>query len=678
MRLRTAVIVLLAVAGAVMFAVDGAKVYEKTLRPGLNDFEMFWEGARRTLSGGDVLAVEGWGYPYLPTFYAVMAPLGLLPLGAAAIAWHAAKAALLGAVFAGLWKLLDRAGFQAQTPLASVVAAVGMARSLDSDLQLGQSNVVVLALMAAAIYALLTHRDELAGLAAALAALYKVTPGLLLVHLAWKRSWRAAAWSGIGLALFGALLPAAALGPGETRRIYEHFYEKLVRPQLEGDHAREAEGFMPGQSLAPVLHRWLTPIAAVIPDRGREASGEPIRINVVSLDERTAGRIARALQIALVLGMLWLTRPLGDEVRRAPRALLEAGLVVAVMLLASPYARKAHFVSLAIPLATCAAYALRHREKSPALLVLVLVAALLPAVAAPDILGRDLANRVNAYGTFTAAALLLAIVSAVAIGRERRAEKAAEAGASTSTSLEISVFFPAYNEGANIGPVVERALAELPKVARKFEVIVVDDASKDDTPVVASALAAAHPDVVRHVRHPENRGYGGAVKTGLSEARYGHVFFSDGDGQFDLRELPDFVRPLLSGRADAVIGWRRKRADPFLRLVNAYCWGALVRTLFGLPARDIDCAYKILPTPLVRRLDLKAEGALISTEILAKLDRAGCRIVERPVSHLPRERGAPTGANPKVILRAFKELWRFRRELSRFRLPDIDRIARSG
>src|SRR5690606_2815841 len=110
--------------------------------------------------------------------------------------------------------------------------------------------------------------------------------------------------------------------------------------------------------------------------------------------------------------------------------------------------------------------------------------------------------------------------------------------------------------------------------------------------------------------------------------------------------------------------------------VNAYCWGALVRTLFGLGARDVDCAYKVLPTRLVQRLDLKAEGALISTELLAKLERAGCRFAERGVTHLPRVAGTPTGADPRVILRAFVELFRFRRELASFRLRDAPATAR--
>lgn len=321
---------------------------------------------------------------------------------------------------------------------------------------------------------------------------------------------------------------------------------------------------------------------------------------------------------ALAAAMLALTFPLRHETRRSARASFELGFVAAIAVL-------------------CSAVVFPHQY----------VWRYWPLVLAPAI----------------ATAAVFAAASVVERRREARARKAPP-----RKDLELSVFFPAYDEGENIGRVVERALEVLPRAAAKFEVIVVDDASRDATPAVAAALAARHPGVVRHVRHPENRGYGGAVKTGLAAARFAHVFFSDGDGQFDLAELPDFLAPLAQGEADAVIGFRRRRRDPPLRLVNAYCWGALVRTLFGIGARDVDCAYKCLPTELVRRLDLKSEGALISTEILAKLERAGCRFAERPVTHLPRERGRATGANLRVILRAFRELFRFRRELARFRL----------
>jgi hypothetical protein len=670
---RILILSTIAILLAVVFVHDGIRLYEKTLREGRpNDFEMFWEGARRTLAGGDVLSVAGWGYPYLPTFYCVMAPLGLLPLGAAAVVWHVSKAGLLALALAAVVRLLDRLRAPG-AEIAAAIAVLGVARALDSDLQLGQTNVAVLALVVLSAWAWLTHRDEVAGLSAALAALYKVTPAVFLAYFVWKRGWRAAAWGAVGLALFGGILPLAVFGAGETGRLYAGFHERLVAPQLEsGSAPRMPDGSVPGQSLEPILARLLsrTPVESHVGE-GAESS---FTVNVASLDPFVVSRAAKALSLALVAAALLLSTPVPGEARRTRRALLELGLVAAVMLVASPYARKAHFVTLLLPFAAVASYAVETRSRG--LIAAVVLAALLPGLSAPDLLGRELSERATAFGSFGAAAMVLAGASAVAIRRERAAERAARE-APAPRDLEISVFFPAYNEGENIGLVVERALDALSRCARRYEVIVVDDCSKDATPEVARALAGKHPDVVRHVRHEVNKRYGGAVKTGLASARYDYVFFSDGDGQFDLSELPEFVRPLGGTGVDAVIGYRRKRRDPFFRLVNAYCWGALVRTLFGIAARDIDCAFKVLPTRVVQRLDLRSTGALISTELLAKLDRAGVRWVERPVTHLPRERGTPTGANPKVILLAFLELWRLRGEIARFRLADVG-PARDG
>ena len=226
------------------------------------------------------------------------------------------------------------------------------------------------------------------------------------------------------------------------------------------------------------------------------------------------------------------------------------------------------------------------------------------------------------------------------------------------------MFFPARNEEANIGGLVTQALQILPEVARRHEVIVVDDGSRDGTAAVVEQLARTYPDRVRLVRHETSRGYGGAVRTGLASARYRHVFFTDGDGQFDLRDLPHFVTPL--SQHDAVIGYRQRRRDPPHRKLFAYAWGALVRTFFGIGARDIDCAYKVVPSAAARAAQLEADGALVSTELLAKLDRLGCRWAERPVHHFERRHGKSSGADPRVILKAFRELFRFRRKIAHF------------
>jgi len=224
--------------------------------------------------------------------------------------------------------------------------------------------------------------------------------------------------------------------------------------------------------------------------------------------------------------------------------------------------------------------------------------------------------------------------------------------------LDISVFFPAYNEGANLERLTRRTVETLREQAGTWEVIIVDDGSRDNTPDVAKKLVKEFPGV-RYIRHEKNKGYGGAVKTGLKESKLPWIFFTDGDGQFDIAEL-ELLIPAAAEGADFVAGYRIDRKDPFFRKLNAFCWGTLVRTLFGLhgKVRDIDCAFKLFKRRVVDESEFKAEGAMISTELLARAKKMGYRFREVGVHHYPRIAGTQTGANPKVILRAFKELFK--------------------
>lgn len=226
---------------------------------------------------------------------------------------------------------------------------------------------------------------------------------------------------------------------------------------------------------------------------------------------------------------------------------------------------------------------------------------------------------------------------------------------------ELSIFFPCYNEEANIERVAAAALETAPKFAERFEIILVNDGSKDRTGELADQLAARHPGVVRAVHNNPNLGYGGAVCRGLREARMKWVFFTDGDGQFDVNQLDRLIG--LLDRCDVAVGYRMKRADPFVRKVNAFFWGILVRALFGLKVRDIDCAFKLLPRSFIDAVELKSGGALISTELLARARYRGLRIAEVGVDHFPRIAGQQTGADLRVILRAFKELFKLRRHI---------------
>ncbi|GJM42757.1 MAG: hypothetical protein DHS20C20_30390 [Ardenticatenaceae bacterium] len=219
---------------------------------------------------------------------------------------------------------------------------------------------------------------------------------------------------------------------------------------------------------------------------------------------------------------------------------------------------------------------------------------------------------------------------------------------------------PAFNEAENIPNMVADVLRVVPQLADDFEIIVVDDGSRDDTAVVTQQLAAQHPQL-RLVQHEMNRGYGTAVLTGLTHATKELVFFTDADRQFDLAEIEKLLEHIET--ADLVVGYRAPRRDPFMRRLNGKGWSWLVTLLFGYTARDIDCAFKLMRRTVVERLqdEIGSGGATFSAEFLVRAKKAGFKIVEVPIrGHRPRVAGSPTGANLRVITRAFKELVQFR------------------
>jgi glycosyltransferase involved in cell wall biosynthesis len=222
----------------------------------------------------------------------------------------------------------------------------------------------------------------------------------------------------------------------------------------------------------------------------------------------------------------------------------------------------------------------------------------------------------------------------------------------------VSAVVPVHDEEAAIAGVIEALLDELPRVASRFELIVVDDGSTDRTAVVLDRLACAVP-WLRVVRHPSNRGYGAALRSGFAIARHAWVLVIDGDGQIDPTQLGDVVAA-LDGH-DGVVGYRAQRADAWLRRLNTAAWNGLVRWLFGLETRDLNCAFKLLPTSLVQDAALVSDGAVISAEILMRAARAGYRLAEVPIVHRPRRSGRASGARPGVVARAGLELLRLHR-----------------
>lgn len=217
----------------------------------------------------------------------------------------------------------------------------------------------------------------------------------------------------------------------------------------------------------------------------------------------------------------------------------------------------------------------------------------------------------------------------------------------------LSLVLPAHNEAENIEIVVQQALDILPMHTDTFEVIPVNDGSKDATGKIIDGMAEMDPRV-RPVHHRVNRGYGGALKSGFAASRYDFVMFMDADRQFDVADIQRLA-PFVPSH-DIVAGFRMERSDPMHRRVNAEIFNLAVRVLFGVHMRDLDCAFKIFRGDQLRSLRLSTSGALINAEIQAKLRRQGARLQQVGVPHYPRVAGSATGGSMRVILHAMKEI----------------------
>jgi len=226
----------------------------------------------------------------------------------------------------------------------------------------------------------------------------------------------------------------------------------------------------------------------------------------------------------------------------------------------------------------------------------------------------------------------------------------------------LSIVLPAYNEEAN----VERAVEQVSRVARQlgmdYEIILVNDGSADRTGEIGHELEGRIPNY-RLVEHYPNRGYGGSLKAGFEAATKELIVFVPADNQFDFGEIT-LLLEALDG-ADIVSGYRAQREDPFVRKLNAFGWNTLVSVLFGRLGRDIDCGFKLFRREILGHVTIESNGAMIDTEFLAGARARGYRIAEVPVTHLPRVGGEATGANFKVIAKAFRDLALFRLRLSR-------------
>lgn len=225
----------------------------------------------------------------------------------------------------------------------------------------------------------------------------------------------------------------------------------------------------------------------------------------------------------------------------------------------------------------------------------------------------------------------------------------------------LSIFFPAYNEEGNIATTIIDAQNAANKVANSYEIIIVNDGSKDRTAEVVLELQKLDPNI-RLISHRRNKGYGAAVKTGLAACNKDWIFFTDSDGQFHYDELAKFV----SGRdkADLIIGYRKKRMDPFHRVFVAQVLLKLWNfVLFGLTVRDVDCAFKLFKREVRDAVKLETESAITVTEFIVKAKALGFKIIQLPVHHYARKFGEQSGGNWRVIAKAARESFSLRKKI---------------
>ncbi len=235
----------------------------------------------------------------------------------------------------------------------------------------------------------------------------------------------------------------------------------------------------------------------------------------------------------------------------------------------------------------------------------------------------------------------------------------------------ISVFFPAYNDGGTIPSMVLTALMTLRQLTNDYEIIVVNDGSADYTPEVLEELSRRYPEL-RVIHHEQNRGYGGALRTGFSRATKELIFYTDGDAQYDPREITRLYE-VWSDEVDLVNGYKISRSDPLHRIVIGRLYHWMVRTAFGLRLRDVDCDFRLIRRSIFDTVELKSDSGVICVELMKKVQDAGFHISEVPVHHYHRAYGKSQFFNFRRIWRTGQQLWALWWEL---RWPQL--IGRDG
>ncbi len=239
----------------------------------------------------------------------------------------------------------------------------------------------------------------------------------------------------------------------------------------------------------------------------------------------------------------------------------------------------------------------------------------------------------------------------------------------------LSLILPAYNEEDNIVPVLEEAVSELEKLRKLFgtgtgsagpvpmlqdwEIIVIDDGSQDQTAQRAHSVAERYPGRVQCISHETNLGYGCALRRGMAAASYDLIFYTDSDGQFSISDIRYFLPHIVD--YDLVVGFRVYRFDPFLRLFLSWGYNRLVRLLFRVRVRDVDCSFKLIRREVLESITLETDDFFIDTELVARARRWNFRIMEKGVKHYPRRAGESSlrpSHVPRTLRTVFRMWWR--------------------
>lgn len=226
---------------------------------------------------------------------------------------------------------------------------------------------------------------------------------------------------------------------------------------------------------------------------------------------------------------------------------------------------------------------------------------------------------------------------------------------SQSDKLSMSAFFPAYNDAGTIASMVITVLLTLRELSDDYEVIVINDGSQDHTPLILDELERVYPNEVRIIHHPHNRGYGGALRSGFGNATKEWVFYTDGDAQYDPRELKNLAS-LATSRIDFINGWKIERQDPFHRIVIGRIYQYIIKFTFGLRLKDVDCDFRLMRRAVFDRVNLTSDSGVICVELMKKVQDAGFCLAETPVHHYHRVYGKSQFFNYPRLIRVARDL----------------------